>query len=125
LKNFLHISMKTLSLGMKIFLGFCALFFAIFVWGYTQIPSDKEIRACLITKMHQVNLCPTSGQYVKLSQISTYLQKAVVLTEDSAFWDHQGFDLNEIQNSLKSNLEKGKFVRGVLRILGYSASDFN
>jgi monofunctional biosynthetic peptidoglycan transglycosylase len=112
LKNFLNISIRTLSLGMKIFLGFCTLFLGVFVWGYTQIPSDKEIRSCMITKMHQVDLCPTSSQYVKLSQISNYLQKSVVLTEDSAFWDHQGFDLNEMQNSLKSNLEKGKFVRG-------------
>ena len=62
--------------------------------------------------MYQVELCPTSSNYVRIGSISTYLQKSVVLTEDSAFFTHHGFDLNEMQNSLKSNLEKGKFARG-------------
>ncbi len=39
-------------------------------------------------------------------------KKSAVLTEDSSFWDHQGFDLQEMQNSLKTNLAKGKFARG-------------
>jgi monofunctional glycosyltransferase len=112
LKFFLNISLKTLSLGMKIFLAIALIFSVVFVWGYSQIPSDSEIKKCLTTKMNAVNLCPTSGHYTKLSQISTYLQKAVVLTEDSAFWEHKGFDLNEMQNSIKSNLEKGRFARG-------------
>ncbi len=83
-----------------------------FLWGFSKIPSDKTIKGCLTTEMYKVNLCPGSKTYTKLSGISPHLPKAVVLTEDGTFWNHHGFDLQEMQNSLKSNLEKGKFARG-------------
>jgi monofunctional biosynthetic peptidoglycan transglycosylase len=66
----------------------------------------------MTTSLYHVHLCPGTDSYVRLNQISQYLQKAVVLTEDSSFWTHEGFDLHEMQNSLKANLEKGKFARG-------------
>lgn len=77
-----------------------------------KLPSDQEIRSCLTTKLYEVNLCPTSGHYTPLGQISSHLQKAVVLTEDSAFYQHDGFDFTELKKSLEKNLEKGRFVRG-------------
>ncbi len=77
-----------------------------------QFPSDKDIRGCLKTKLYEVNLCPGSNQYAKLPEISPYLQKSVVLTEDSSFWTHNGFDLQELEKSLKTNMQKGRYVRG-------------
>lgn len=103
---------KTVSLGLKVFLVILCLFLFIFVWGFSQIPTNKEIQGCLVTKMYKVNLCPGSKGYIRLGGISNYLQKSVVLSEDSNFWNHHGFDLQEMQNSFKANLEKGKFVRG-------------
>ncbi len=107
-----RISLKTLSLALKV-LAFLALMAGfIFFWGISQIPSDQQIKGCLTTSLYKVNLCPGSATYVKLNQISSHLQKSVVLTEDSSFWTHQGFDLQEMQNSLRSNLKKGKYARG-------------
>lgn len=77
-----------------------------------QIPSDKEIRSCMTTKLYNVHLCPNSDQYVRYGQISPFLIKAVVLTEDSAFWQHNGFDFSEMQKSLETNLKRGKYARG-------------
>lgn len=79
---------------------------------YSYVPSRSQIRGCMTTKMFQVHLCPGSTSYVPLSRISQNLQKAVVLTEDSAFWDHGGFDLKEIQRSMEQNMAKGSFARG-------------
>jgi monofunctional biosynthetic peptidoglycan transglycosylase len=107
-----RISYQTLSLGLKVTVLFCLLIGFLAFWALSQIPSDKNIRGCLTTKLFKVNLCPGSASYSKLNQISPYLQKSVVLTEDSAFWNHRGFDLQEMQNSLKQNLEKGRFARG-------------
>jgi len=103
---------QTLSLSLKVALFATLLFSFALLWGLSQIPSDKQIKGCMTTKMYKVSLCPGSNGYAKLSNISQYLQKSVVLTEDSTFWAHQGFDLQEMQNSLKSNLEKGRYVRG-------------
>jgi monofunctional biosynthetic peptidoglycan transglycosylase len=84
--------------------------FAAYV--FYKIPSEKEIKGCLVTTMYQVNLCPGSKDYVPLKSISTYLQKTVVLTEDSAFFQHDGFDWKSIEENAKKNLEKGHYAKG-------------
>jgi monofunctional biosynthetic peptidoglycan transglycosylase len=106
------VSFKTITLGLRVTLFFITLFAFVFLWGFSQIPSDRQIKSCLTTKMFKVELCPQSSKYTRLGGISQYLQKSVVLTEDSSFWNHNGFDLQEMENSFKKNLEAGKFARG-------------
>lgn len=102
------------TLKMLFLIAGCVALLFLFVASVFlgQIPSDKEIRSCLTTKLYQVKLCPGSSSYVKYSQISQYLVKAVVLTEDSSFWQHNGFDFGELQKSLETNLKKGRYARG-------------
>lgn len=102
--------------GMKavfLFLLFVTtLFLFIGVLIVSQIPSRAKIRGCMTTEMFHVELCPGSKDYVPLKKISKYLRQAVVVTEDSAFWSHRGFDFQEMQKSFEKNLEKGHFARG-------------
>lgn len=51
-------------------------------------------------------------KWVPLVQISPYLIKAVIITEDDKFWSHKGFDLDAIQKAVEKNIEKGKFTFG-------------
>lgn len=104
--------LQTARLATKVVLGICVFILLIVSYFYFSIPSRSKIRGCLTTTMFKVNLCPGSGTYVPLNRISSHLQKAVVLTEDSAFWDHKGFDMNELQKSFEKNLAKGSFARG-------------
>src|SRR6185312_15890726 len=106
------ISYRTAILTLRIAIVFILAASVLAIWALSNIPSDKEIRGCMTTKLYHVPLCPSSKDYVHLSQISTYLQKSVVLSEDSTFWNNQGFDFQEMQNSFKQNIEKGKFARG-------------
>lgn len=103
---------KTISLLFKVILFFALMVGFVCLYIYGQFPSDKEIRGCLTTKFYQVHLCPTSGNYTRLNEISSYMQKSVVLTEDSTFWAHNGFDLQEMEKSVKTNMKKGHYVRG-------------
>ena len=98
----------TVALGLVIVLGLslCA-FYVLEIF-----PSNKEIKGCIVTKLYNVNLCPGSKDYVRLNQISPFLRKAVLISEDSAFYQHNGFDFQELEKSFKTNLEKGKFARG-------------
>ena len=86
--------------------GFAVL--ALLSW----LPTDKEIKGCLVTRMYQVSLCPTSKDYVPLRQISAYLQKTIIMTEDSSFYSHQGFDWEAIEKNAREGWEKGVFKRG-------------
>lgn len=77
-----------------------------------RLPSKNQIRGCITTKMYSVNLCPGSNNYVKLSQIPAHLRSALLLSEDASFFTHNGFDFQEMQNSLEKNMKLGKYARG-------------
>ena len=51
-------------------------------------------------------------KWASLSQISPYVMKAVIISEDDKFWSHKGFDLDAIQKALEKDIEKGKFKFG-------------
>jgi monofunctional biosynthetic peptidoglycan transglycosylase len=54
--------------------------------------------------------------WVPYSRISQNLKRAVLVAEDSRFWEHQGVDLEQIRESMEVNLERGRAVRGASTI---------
>jgi monofunctional biosynthetic peptidoglycan transglycosylase len=50
--------------------------------------------------------------WVRYERISNNLRRAVLVAEDSAFWDHDGVDLEQLKESIEQNIEKGKAIRG-------------
>lgn len=101
---------------MKIFVAALILSLALIASGlaylYSWLPNPKEISGCLTTKMYRVDLCPTSKNYVPLRRISPYLVKTIILTEDSNFYNHKGFDWNAIEKNAIEGWEKGSFSKG-------------
>lgn len=51
-------------------------------------------------------------QYTPLELISPYLQNAVLIAEDPSFFNHGGFVPESFRESMVTNLERGRFVRG-------------
>ena len=51
-------------------------------------------------------------RWVPYNQISANLRRAVIVTEDAAFYDHDGIDLAELKASLEKNWEEGQLLRG-------------
>lgn len=51
-------------------------------------------------------------QWIPYGRVSPYLRRAVIVTEDAAFFDHDGIDMAEIKASLEKNWEEGQFLRG-------------
>jgi len=51
-------------------------------------------------------------RWVPYSRISPELKRAVLVAEDSAFWQHDGVDLDQLKESIETNLERGRFARG-------------
>ena len=49
-------------------------------------------------------------------RISPSLKRAVLVAEDSGFWEHEGVDLEQIRASVEVNLERGQAVRGASTI---------
>jgi monofunctional biosynthetic peptidoglycan transglycosylase len=40
------------------------------------------------------------------------LKRAVLVAEDDAFWQHEGVDFDQLQNSIETDWKRGRFVRG-------------
>ncbi|QDK36223.1 monofunctional biosynthetic peptidoglycan transglycosylase [Bdellovibrio sp. NC01] len=83
---------------------------ALFLWNW--LPTPSEIKGCMITSMYHVTLCPGSSEYVPLNKISPYLVKTVILTEDSNFYNHHGFEWDAIEKNFREGWEKGVYKRG-------------
>jgi monofunctional biosynthetic peptidoglycan transglycosylase len=55
-------------------------------------------------------------QWVSLDEISERIVQAVVMGEDASFFRHNGFDFYEIKESIRKNIERGRFARGASTI---------
>ena len=51
-------------------------------------------------------------KWISLSQVPDLMQKTIIVSEDAAFWSHEGIDWYEIRESLKKNMREGGFLRG-------------
>jgi monofunctional glycosyltransferase len=51
-------------------------------------------------------------QWVSYRRISPNLTRAVLVAEDDAFWQHEGLDVEALQESLEADWAAGRFVRG-------------
>jgi monofunctional biosynthetic peptidoglycan transglycosylase len=51
-------------------------------------------------------------RWVAYGRISRDLKRAVLAAEDDAFWQHEGVDFEQMQESLETDWARGRFVRG-------------
>jgi monofunctional biosynthetic peptidoglycan transglycosylase len=55
-------------------------------------------------------------RWASYGRISNNLKRAVLVAEDSAFWQHDGLDFEQIRESMEINLERLSFARGASTI---------
>jgi monofunctional biosynthetic peptidoglycan transglycosylase len=55
-------------------------------------------------------------RWVPYARIAASLKKAVIVTEDDAYWQHDGVDYDQLRDAVETNLERGEFARGASTI---------
>jgi monofunctional biosynthetic peptidoglycan transglycosylase len=55
-------------------------------------------------------------RWLPYNRISAHLKRAVIVAEDSAFFEHEGLDYAQIRESIESGLEDGGALRGASTI---------
>jgi monofunctional biosynthetic peptidoglycan transglycosylase len=55
-------------------------------------------------------------RWISYGRISSNLKRAVLVAEDSAFWQHDGVDFEQLKESMEVNIERREFVRGASTI---------
>lgn len=98
----------------------CAgFYFLLFLWFRTatdvselrtQFPRVVYDRDSEEAKIEVVKQRPSN--WVNLNQMSPIATAAIVLSEDWAFWQHNGFDWTQLWDAMETNLKAGHFVRG-------------
>ncbi len=56
------------------------------------------------------------AHWVGLSEVSRSAVGAIIVSEDWAFYSHQGYDANQIREAIKEDWEQGTFARGASTI---------
>jgi hypothetical protein len=75
---------------------------------YTAYEKDRPVRSFVVG--------PENPSFRFLESIPLFLQYAVMISEDGAFFSHRGFLLEPFKKSIVANLRAGRFVRGASTI---------
>jgi len=101
--------------------------FAYVAYMYLSLPDVRELRTSnpdstafmrLRAREAQKEGRPASKdqRWVPYARISQHLKRAVIVTEDSAYWQHDGVDYDQLRESMETNWERGEFARGASTI---------
>jgi monofunctional biosynthetic peptidoglycan transglycosylase len=86
-------------------------------WYRSHNPDVTAMMAQRMAEDRAQGLEPKRVQtWVTYDRISPNLVRAVLAGEDSRFFDHAGFDWEEIRNALEKDWNEGKFSRGASTI---------
>ena len=104
-----------------------AVGFAVAAYVYLSLPDVRVLRTSNPETTAFIELRAREAEdrgekprrvqrWVPYSRFAPNLVRAVLLTEDAAFWTHDGLDYEQIKESMEVNLERGEFVRGASTI---------
>ena len=108
-------------------LGALGVGFATVAYVYLTIPDvrvlatrDPETTAFIDLRRDEAHDAGKSftlrRRWVSYNRISAQLKRAVIVAEDSAFFEHEGLDYEQIRESIEDSLEDGSAMRGASTI---------
>jgi monofunctional biosynthetic peptidoglycan transglycosylase len=104
-------------------LGTFACLFGYLVFVYLTLPDVRALRTANPATTAFIELraaeARTKGrtprrvqQWVRYNRVSADLKRAVLVAEDDAFWQHEGVDFDQLQESLEIDWVRGRWLRG-------------
>ena len=114
---------RPVRIAAKIAAGAAAATFGLLAYLYLTLPDVRpletenppttafmELRA---REARALGREPRSvRRWVSYRNISPELKRAVLVAEDSAFWKHEGIDLDQLQESIELDWARGQLLRG-------------
>jgi monofunctional biosynthetic peptidoglycan transglycosylase len=97
------------------------------IYAYLSLPDVRSLRASNPSTTAFIELRAREAlrdgrqprrvqQWVKYGAISPAMRRAVLTAEDDAFFQHEGLDLVQLQESIEIDWAHGRFVRGASTI---------
>jgi monofunctional biosynthetic peptidoglycan transglycosylase len=108
-------------------LGTVAWAFAIVAYTWLTLPDVRPLRKTnpTVTSFMELRATETrrlgkpvrrTQRWVSYDRIASSLKRAILITEDAAFFDHDGLDYFEIRASISDTIKKGEPLRGASTI---------
>ncbi len=108
-------------------IGALGVGFAYLAWVYLTLPdvrvlatANPETTAFIEIRRDEAHDAGKSftlrRRWVPYNRISNHLKRAVIVAEDSAFFEHDGLDYKQIRESIEDSLEDGGTIRGASTI---------
>lgn len=103
--------------------GAVAVAFALLAYAYLTLPDVRPLATANPSTTAFMDLRERDARangatprrlqrWVAYSRISPDLKRAVLVAEDDAFWQHEGVDLVQLQESIEADWARGRFFRG-------------
>ena len=100
-----------------------AVGFGVAAYAYLTLPDVRPLRTTNPSTTAFIDIRTREAEaagkkphraqlWVPYERISTHLKRAVLVTEDDAFFQHEGIDFTEMEKSFELNWKKGQFLRG-------------
>jgi len=108
---------------LDVILGVVALGFGVLAYAFLTLPDVRPLKTNNPSTTAFIDLraaeARAKGQQPRRAQrwvayrhISPNLTRAVLVAEDDLFWQHEGLDLDQLQESLATDWVRGRFARG-------------
>lgn len=101
--------------------------FAILTYGYLTLPDVRPLKTTNPSTTAFIDLRAREARargaqpkrvmrWQSYRYISRDLKRAVLVAEDDAFWQHEGVDFEQLEDSLQVDWARGRFTRGASTI---------
>jgi monofunctional glycosyltransferase len=108
---------------LDVILGVVALGFALLAYSFLTLPDVRPLKTSNPSTTAFIELraaeARAKGQkprraqrWVAYRHISPNLTRAVLVAEDDLFWQHDGLDIDQLQESLATDWARGRLARG-------------
>ena len=112
-----------LKLIARWLVGAAAIGFGCLIYPYLTLPDVRPLRKANppTTAFMELRAAEARSQgktpghaqrWVGYGRMSAALKRAVLVAEDDAFWQHEGVDLDQLQESLEVDWKRGRLARG-------------
>jgi monofunctional biosynthetic peptidoglycan transglycosylase len=111
----------------RLLAGTAAAAFAVAAYSYLTLPDVRPLATTNPSTTAFIELRADQARsqgrnprqlqrWIAYRRISPNLKRAVLVAEDSAFWQHDGVDYDELQKSLEVDWARGQLLRGASTI---------
>ncbi len=115
--------MRRLRRVLRVLRATPAVVFSILAYAYLTLPDVRPLRNTNPPTTAFIELRNAEARsrgdgphrvqaWMPYNRISEWLKRAVLAAEDSAFWEHEGVDFEQLQKSMETNWIQGKLARG-------------